>query len=309
MGFLINPYRYAAAGGGGGYTYFRLDMASSVNGGFVELAEAGFLLTYNGSRQSSSDNFASSEPVSADLATDSNAATVWTNATLDSAPWEWGQQFASPIAAMAAYVRVASGTQYGPTAIVVKSSSDGSSYSTAWTAVGTTEWRQFEIRRFCNPAALTTGDPIAFGNQDNWASGGGQFYWTGEHHATFYYNTAGVSVSVSEIDVLGITSAGGDTQLALYADSAGVPGALLGTSTLKTALGTGDQTFVFSSPVTVTAGTKIWVAIRSTGNISASAVANIGSRYKGSGSTFSNPFGGSSGWSSGVPARLRGVVA
>jgi hypothetical protein len=101
------------------------------------------------------------------------------------------------------------------------------------------------------------------------------------------------------VDTLSFTqTASGFTQLrlAIYADSAGVPGALLGTSALTTDQTAGTKSLALTPSVAVTLGTFYWLGIMGTnGSPQYTAASGTGERHKtvGAGATaFPNPWGG-----------------
>lgn len=57
-----------------------------------------------------------------------------------------------------------------------------------------------------------------------------------------------------------------NTRMVVYADSGGVPGALLATSITKTAVAVGVNTYALETPLAVLAGTTLWIALHSDGN-------------------------------------------
>lgn len=85
-------------------------------------------------------------------------------------------------------------------------------------------------------------------------------------------------------------------RLAIYADSAGVPGALLGTSAFTTDQTAGIKSLALTPTVAVTSGTFYWLGIMGTnGSPNYTAAAGSGERHKsvGAGATaFPDPWGG-----------------
>lgn len=80
------------------------------------------------------------------------------------------------------------------------------------------------------------------------------------------------SFSASRGGMVGIGNTGTvNARMVVYADNAGVPGALLGQSDPRTFTDgtfTGAQQFVFSTPISVVAGTKYWIGSHSDGALS-----------------------------------------
>jgi hypothetical protein len=90
-----------------------------------------------------------------------------------------------------------------------------------------------------------------------------------------YENTTGGYVYVDTIDLHNVVAplSGPDAYVAIYSDNAGVPWGLLGTSDLRTgAFTAGTNTFVFSTPVAVADGARVWVVTAFNGTIYCSGV-------------------------------------
>src|SRR6476469_7284503 len=94
-----------------------------------------------------------------------------------------------------------------------------------------------------------------------------------------------------------IASGSTTTAMVIYADSSGVPGALLATSDTLTLSNTSEQqvdyTFSGSQQIAVTNGTPYWIGVSwqaAAGSINVSRDSTAGGRYE-SGSYLPNPFG------------------
>jgi hypothetical protein len=85
--------------------------------------------------------------------------------------------------------------------------------------------------------------------------------------------------------------------MAIYADNAGVPGALLGESANQSSVIIGENDYPLLVPVSVLLGQKIWIAVLTSASISwALTSSTAGSRFNSNlfANGFSNPFGASS---------------
>jgi hypothetical protein len=156
------------------------------------------------------------------------------------------------------------------------------------------------------------GGASSFGYQAGDGTGTGVgVVFTSDHDATSYINDTGSDVLVSTVTILNRAGAsGGVGQVALYADSSNAPGALLGVSNVISSMPTGNVAFTLSTPVNVTAGTRVWVAVRSeNGPLSCDGgtrAADGRYRWKSRAGTsaFTDPFGASSTFAAIIPARL-----
>ncbi|MFO0570664.1 MAG: DUF4038 domain-containing protein [Polyangiaceae bacterium] len=77
------------------------------------------------------------------------------------------------------------------------------------------------------------------------------------HQATGDLNLTKMSIHLSQ----GSTSSADKLKMAIYADNNGYPGALLRTTTEGAALASGWRTLNLATPLSVTAGTKVWLAV------------------------------------------------
>src|SRR6266403_1053703 len=87
------------------------------------------------------------------------------------------------------------------------------------------------------------------------------------------------------------------TAMAVYADNAGLPGALLGVSANQTFVVAGNNTYPLLVPVSVLLGQSVWIAVLTASNIAwVLQSSRSGARYNNNNfaSGFSNPFGSSS---------------
>ncbi len=135
---LLNPYRFASAGGGSGHRYWRwIDIA--VDGGYLEISE---LRVVNGSTPIAATMTASAAPVYAsaqDLADGSTSTrTYWAAATVED-PGFWivadlGSTQDVTGMQMASYDTSA----YYPSDVTLQWSDDGSSWTTFGTWAGLT---------------------------------------------------------------------------------------------------------------------------------------------------------------------------
>lgn len=163
-------------------------------------------------------------------------------------------------------------------------------------------------------ARILANTPQAQRASFGWVSAGGagaNCCFSGEHDASSVTNNTGSTVLVDQVCLMGLTGgAGASVECALYADSAGSPGALLGeTAVVVAALG--DNIFTLAAPVSVANGVAVWVAVRCSATLAASGGSGAGfEKYKLAAwpAAFTNPFGASTFYPLTVPAQLRGNV-
>lgn len=322
MNMIVAPHRFAVSGGGAGYRYWDLNvtagnqLGSATAATTLNIPELGFRLTPTGANQAASSASASSADggqVAAN-AFDGNTATYWLSLSSDAFPQNIGADLGSNKDIKAVYVKAYSVTgaaNGAPKTFTVRRSTDGISYTDEW-SVSVGNWLvKGEGRLFINPTgnaglAAWFGYDTGMGN----LSSNNTSIFTGEHDASPYTNHSGVTISVTSIEIASVVS-GGTVELAIYSDSAGVPGTLLGTSN-QVAVAAGTNTFTFSPAVSVATGTQIWVAGRIVSGAalvcSNGSSGSVGLRYKSAAGAFTASFGGSSSFTTAIPARLDGTV-
>jgi hypothetical protein len=103
--------------------------------------------------------------------------------------------------------------------------------------------------------------------------------------------SASASGTVTKVGI-NVAGAGGSVMTAIYSDSGGTPGNVLGTSTSTGAVN-GWNDLPLTTPVSMTSGTRYWLAVESSSSSTSLYWAAAGSYYR-SGQTygtFPNPFG------------------
>jgi hypothetical protein len=123
-------------------------------------------------------------------------------------------------------------------------------------------------------------------------TGGGSadFFGDGEAALSRFQCVTSGSVDTLSFTITASTFVG--MTLAIYADSAGVPGALLGTSA-STAVQTAGTRSLAVTPVAVTSGTFYWLGMLGAGgNPNYTAATGAGEVHKTVGAAWPNPWGG-----------------
>jgi hypothetical protein len=100
----------------------------------------------------------------------------------------------------------------------------------------------------------------------NGGGGGGGKVTSDLKYATkFTMDASGLVVALQMTTTVAKTV---NTRMMLYADNAGVPGALLAQSATKSSIIIGTQTYALLTPVSVLVGQNVWITVHTDGNIS-----------------------------------------